>query len=92
MLWSKTFYTTIGQNPTLYDFLAIVPKEISHWKYYLAYPKKCVKPKIFQPTLLPPLYSGMCHITCMTQVNPQMCLSVILLIQQVHPYISHMTQ
>ena len=23
ILWSKTFYTTIGQYPTLYDFLAI---------------------------------------------------------------------
>ena len=24
LLWSKTFYTTIGQYPTLYDFLAIM--------------------------------------------------------------------
>ena len=29
ILWSKTFYTTIGQYPTLYDFLAIAPKDIS---------------------------------------------------------------
>ena len=27
ILWSKTFYTTIGQYPTLNDFLAIAPKE-----------------------------------------------------------------
>ena len=46
-LWSKTFYTTIGQYPTLYNFLAIVPKEISHWKYYLMYPNKCVRLNIF---------------------------------------------
>ena len=25
LLWSKRFYTTIGQHPTLYDFLAITP-------------------------------------------------------------------
>ena len=28
LLWSQNFYTTIGQYPTLYDFLAIAPKEI----------------------------------------------------------------
>ena len=38
ILWLKSFYTTIGQYPTLYDFLAIAPEEISHWKYYLMYP------------------------------------------------------
>ena len=26
ILWSKTFYTTIGQYPTLYDYLAITRK------------------------------------------------------------------
>ena len=56
--WFKTLNTTIGQCPTLYDFLAITREEISHWKYYYVYPNKCVKPNIFQPTLLPPLYSG----------------------------------
>ena len=59
VLLSKHFLTTIGQYPTLYDFLAIAPKEISHWEYYLTYPNKCVKLNIFFPTLLPPsLYSG----------------------------------
>ena len=28
ILWSKFFYTTIGQYPTLYDYLAITPKDI----------------------------------------------------------------
>ena len=36
----ENFYTTIGQYPTLYDFLAIAPKEIFHWNYYLSYPSK----------------------------------------------------
>ena len=57
--WSRTFYTTIGQYPTLYDFLAIAPEEISCWKYYLVYPNKHAKLNIVQPMLLPPsLYSG----------------------------------
>ena len=38
ILWLKTFY--IGQYPTLYDFLAIVPEEISHWNYNITYPNK----------------------------------------------------
>ena len=43
----------------LYDFLAIAPKDISCWEYYLVYPNKWVKPNIFQPTVLPEhLYSG----------------------------------
>ena len=46
ILWSKTFYTTIGHYPTLYNFLAITPKDISHWEYYQAYPNKCAKPNI----------------------------------------------
>ena len=45
LLWSKSLYTTIGQYPTLYDFLAIAPEEISHWNYYLTYPNKFAKPK-----------------------------------------------
>ena len=28
--WSNRFYTTIGQYPTLYDFLAITPEDITH--------------------------------------------------------------
>ena len=60
ILWSKHFYTTMGQYPTLYDFLAIAPEDISHWEFYLAYLIKCAKPKIFQPTVQPePLYLHM---------------------------------
>ena len=58
VLWSKSFYTTIGQYPTLYEFLVISPKEISCSKYYLAYPGNFVKPNIFLPTLHTELYSG----------------------------------
>ena len=47
ILWLKSFYTTIGHYPTLYDFLTIVPKEISHWKYYVVYPNKCAKLIVF---------------------------------------------
>ena len=84
LLWSKTSYTTIGQYPTLYDFLAIAPKEISHWNHYLTFPSKCVKLNIFLPTLLPaPLYShhmhdsgesqdvSVCHTITMT--SPSIC-------------------
>ena len=28
IVWSESFYTTIGQYPTLYDFLAITPKSM----------------------------------------------------------------
>ena len=28
LLWLKRFYTTIGQHPTLYDFLAITKEDI----------------------------------------------------------------
>ena len=45
--WLKIFYTTIGQYPTLYDFLAIIPEEITYLNYYLTYPSKSVKLKIF---------------------------------------------
>ena len=47
ILWSKSFYTTIGQSLTLYDFLVIAPEDISHWEYYIEYPKKCSKLNIF---------------------------------------------
>ena len=47
LLWLKTFYTTIGQYPTLYDLMAIASEEISCWNYYLMYPNKCAQPKLF---------------------------------------------
>ena len=42
ILWSKTFYTTIGQYPTLYDFLAITQDELILWEYHLDNPNTCV--------------------------------------------------
>ena len=35
ILWSKTFYTTIGQYPTLYDYLAIMREDLICWEYHL---------------------------------------------------------
>ena len=59
ILWSKTFYTTIGQYPTLYDYLAITQEDLICWEYHLDNPNTSVNPKIFRSTLiLPPVYSG----------------------------------
>ena len=59
ILWSKTFYTTIGQYPTLYDYLAIMREDLIHWEYHLDNPNTSVKPNIFRSTLIPPsLYPG----------------------------------
>ena len=33
----QVFHTTIGQYPTQNDFLAITPKDISYWEFYLKY-------------------------------------------------------
>ena len=92
LLWAKTFYTTISQYPTLYDFLAIAHKEISHWKYYLTYPNTCVKQKILQSPLLPPsLYSGeMSHHMHNSgeSLDVYVCHTVNMTI---HPYVSCMT-
>ena len=57
--WSKRFYTTIRQHPTLYDFFAITQEDLIRWEYHLDNPNTIVNLKIFQPTLLPPpLYSS----------------------------------
>ena len=45
--WSKTFYTTTGQYPTLYDYLAITRGDLIRWEYYLNNPNTSVKPNIF---------------------------------------------
>ena len=37
ILWSKTFYTTIGQYPTLY-YLAITREDLICWEYHLDNP------------------------------------------------------
>ena len=57
--WLKRFYTTIGQHPTLYDFLAITQEDLIQWEYHLDNSKTSVNLKSFQSTPLPPpLYSG----------------------------------
>ena len=52
ILWSKSFYSSIGQYPTLYDFLAITCDELVPWEYHLDNPNMCMNPNIFQHTLL----------------------------------------
>ena len=44
--WSKTFDTTTGQYPTLYDYLAITRGDLIRWEYYLNNPNTSVKPNI----------------------------------------------
>ena len=59
ILWSKTFYTTNGQYPTLYDYLAITREDLIRWEYHLDNPNISVRPNIFRSTLIPPLvYCG----------------------------------
>ena len=59
ILWTKTFYTTIGQYPTLYNYLAITREDLIRWEYHLDNPNTSVNPKFFRSTLiLPPVYSG----------------------------------
>ena len=53
LLWWSKFLHYYGQYPTLYDFLAITPEDLTCLNYYLTYSNKCAKLKIFQPTLLP---------------------------------------
>ena len=62
ILWSKLSTLLVVNIPTLYNFLAFTPEEISHWDYYLTYPNKFVILNIFQPTLLSaPLYLHHMH-------------------------------
>ena len=59
IVWSKTFYTTTGQYPTLYDYLAIMREDLIRWEYHLDNPNISVRPNIFRFTLIPPLvYCG----------------------------------
>ena len=59
ILWSKTFYTTIGQFLTLCDYLAITQEDLICWEYHLDNPNISVNPNFFRSTLiLPPVYSG----------------------------------
>ena len=66
ILWSKTFNTTVGQYPTLYDYLAIMQEDLIHWEYHLDHRNTGASPKNFQSTLiLPPVYSGeVSHLMC----------------------------
>ena len=47
ILWLKTFYTTIGQYPTLYDYLAIMREDLICWEYHLDNPNTSVNLIIF---------------------------------------------
>ena len=47
ILWSKTFYTTIGRYPTLYNYLAITRKDLIRWEYHLDNPNNSLNPKLF---------------------------------------------
>ena len=59
ILWSKTFYTTIGHYPTLYNYLAIMREDLIRWEYHLDNPNTSVNPKKIRSTVLsPPGYSG----------------------------------
>ena len=57
--FSNLFYTTIGQYPTLYNFLAITQDELILWEYHLDNPNTCDTLNIFQPTLLPGIFSNL---------------------------------
>ena len=74
----ERFYTTIGQYPTLYDFLAITREDLIQWEYHIDNPNTSVNPRIFRSTLLPRHCTlGRCCITCMIQVNQMTRPSVI---------------
>ena len=47
ILWSKKFYTTNGQYPTLFDYLAIMRKELNRWEYHPDNPYTSAIPKVF---------------------------------------------
>ena len=60
IVWSKTFYTTIGQYPTLYDYMDIMREEQLFIRLeHLLHPNTSVNLKPFRSTLkLPPVYFG----------------------------------
>ena len=88
ILWSKTFYTTIGQYPTLYDYLAIMQEDLICCEYHLDNPNTSVNPKIFQSTLILPPILGSCLITCMIQFKHMTLSSVIPPTRHVRLYVS----
>ena len=82
ILWSKTFYTTIGQYPTLYNYLDIMREELLFIRLeHLLPPNTSVNLKIYQSTLkLPPVYCGeVSHHMCdsvETYVRPLVCHTI----------------
>ena len=60
ILWLKSFYTTIGQYPTLYDYLDITREELLLIRLeHLLPPNTSVNLKLFGSTLkLSPVYCG----------------------------------
>ena len=75
--WLKIFYTTIGQYPTLYDFQAIAPKDITHLNYYLMCPNNKRNQNFSDLLYYHHLCTwGRCCIICVIQVNPMTCPSI----------------
>ena len=89
ILWSKTFYTTIGQYPILYDYLVITQVDLIHWEYHLDNPNTSVNPKFFDLHYYLHLCTwGSCHITHMIQLKHTTPSSVIPPTRCVRPYVS----
>ena len=79
IIWSKTFYTTIGQYPTLYDYLTNTQKDLIRWEYHPDNPYTSRIPKVFRYTLKEPLECtvGRCRIICVIQLKHMNHPSVI---------------
>ena len=93
ILWSKTLYTTIGQYPTLYDYLAITQEDLIHLEYHLDNPNTCVNPKKIRSTLLsPPVYLGevLHHMRDSVETNDSLVCHTP--IRHVHPYVSRVNR
>ena len=88
ILWLKTFYTTIGQYPTLYDYLAIMREEVIRWEYHLDNPNTSVNPKIFRSTLIPPpvYYGEVSHHMCdsIKTYDSLICHTTNMMHQKIH--------
>ena len=54
----ETFYTTIGQYPTLYDYLAIMQEDLIHSEYHLDNPNTSVNRKFSIYTTTPTCVLG----------------------------------
>ena len=57
--WLIRFYITIGQHPTLYNFLAITQEDVIQREHHLENPNTSAKPKFFGLLYYhQPVYSG----------------------------------